>query len=109
MSAVHSPRRKLVFAVATALALALGVTACSSNAPSSSSSDSAGAKGGTLTTQFAGVPISLIPDLATKWALSDGNTKLTLTLRSGVKFTDGATMDADAVKASLEYFLKAGG
>lgn len=139
MSAVHSPRRKLVFAVATALALALGVTACSSNALSSSSSDSAGAKGGTLTTQFAGVPISLnpalggsggsaiftglpydsliyqtgdgklIPDLATKWALSDGNTKLTLTLRSGVKFTDGATMDADAVKASLEYFLKAGG
>jgi len=140
MSAVHNPRRKLVVAAIAALAMLGSLTACTSNSSSnSSSSNGAAATGGTLTTQFAGVPISLnpalggsggsaiftslpydslifqtgdgklIPDLATKWALSDGNTKLTLTLRKGVTFTGGGKMDAAAVKASLEYFMKAGG
>ncbi|BDZ46045.1 ABC transporter substrate-binding protein [Naasia aerilata] len=140
MSARHSPSRKLLATAIAAIAVLGGVSACSS-APSSGGGSTSGATttGGTLTTQFAGVPISLnpalggsggsaiftslpydsliwqtgdgtlIPDLATDWKLSDDNKKLTLTLRKGVTFTDGATMDAAAVKASLEYFLKAGG
>ncbi|MEO6531942.1 MAG: ABC transporter substrate-binding protein, partial [Pseudolysinimonas sp.] len=135
MSASHSKARKITVAATAALLAVAGLTACSSTSPPAAS----GARASTLTTQFAGVPISLnpalggaggsaiftslpydsliyqtgdgklIPDLATKWAMSDGNTKLTLTLRKGVTFTDGAKMDAAAVKASLEYFMKAGG
>jgi peptide/nickel transport system substrate-binding protein len=135
MSAIHSSARKLAIA-ASALILVGGLTAC---AGSSSTTSPTSARGGTLTTQFSGVPISLnpalggsggsalftalpydsliyqtgdgklIPDLATKWVLSEGNTKLTLTIRKGVTFTDGATLDAAAVKASLDYFQTAGG
>lgn len=137
MSASHRPAWKAALVAITTLAMVFGVTACSSSTPSSTTPTST--KGGTLTTQFAGIPISLnpalggsggsaiftslpydsliyqtgdgklIPDLATKWALSDGNTKLTLTLRKGVTFTGGAKMDSAAVKASLEYVMKAGG
>ncbi|WP_349902587.1 ABC transporter substrate-binding protein [Parafrigoribacterium humi] len=137
MSASRRPTWKAALVAVTTLALVFGTTACSSGPSTKSSSTST--KGGTLTTQFAGVPISLnpalggsggsaiftslpydslvyqtgdgklIPDLATKWALSDGNTKLTLTIRKGVTFTDGAKLDAAAVKASLEYTMKAGG
>jgi peptide/nickel transport system substrate-binding protein len=136
MSASRSAVRALL-AAASAAALVVGVTACAgSGTPSSGSSTE---RGGTLTTQFAGIPISLnpalggsggsaiftglsydsliyqtgdgklIPDLATKWSFNSDNTKLTLTIRKGVTFTDGAKLDAAAVKASLEYFLKAGG
>lgn len=131
------PAARALLAAAAAVALTVGVAACTSS-PSSSSTGSS-TKGGTLTTQFQGVPISLnpalggsggsaiftglaydslvyqtgdgklIPDLATKWSFNDDNTKLTLTLRKDVTFTDGQKMDAAAVKASLEYFLGAGG
>lgn len=42
------------------------------------------------------------PGLATKWAYSDDGRVLTFTLRRGVRFTDGATLDAAAVKTSLD-------
>lgn len=42
------------------------------------------------------------PGLATAWAFSDGNRKLVLTLREGVRFTDGAPFDAAAVKLNLD-------
>ncbi|MEK7944418.1 ABC transporter substrate-binding protein [Pigmentiphaga sp. YJ18] len=42
------------------------------------------------------------PCLATAWEFSDGNRKLALTLRDGVRFSDGARFDAEAVKANLE-------
>ena len=42
------------------------------------------------------------PGLATKWDLSDGGKTLTLTLRPGVKFSDGAAMKASDVKWSLD-------
>ncbi len=42
------------------------------------------------------------PGLATKWAVSDGGKTLTLTLRQGVKFSDGAAMTAEDVKFSLD-------
>lgn len=41
------------------------------------------------------------PMLATSWTTSSDGLALTLKLRSGVKFHDGTTFDADAVKFSL--------
>ncbi|MFD8427953.1 ABC transporter substrate-binding protein [Streptomyces coelicoflavus] len=49
------------------------------------------------------------PMLATKWAYDESGTKLSLTLREGVKFTDGSVFDAKAVKANLEHFKNGGG
>ncbi len=46
--------------------------------------------------------LQLVPDLATSWAFSNGNTKLTLQLRQGVKFDDGSTMTSADVVASLQ-------
>jgi peptide/nickel transport system substrate-binding protein len=43
-----------------------------------------------------------VPNLATKWEYDASQTRLTLTLKSGVKFTDGTPFDAAAVKANLE-------
>ena len=39
----------------------------------------------------------LIPDLATAYAFSNGGSTITITLRSGVKFSDGSPFDAAAV------------
>jgi len=44
------------------------------------------------------------PGLATKWVWK-GNKALVLTLRSGVKFSDGTALDAAAVKANLDRVL----
>ena len=46
--------------------------------------------------------LGLRPGLATKWELSDGDKTLTLTLREGVKFSDGSPMTATDVKWSLD-------
>ena len=52
----------------------------------------------------------LEPDLATSWEFTDDtNTQLELTLREGVEFHGGGTLDADAVVESMNYFLEAGG
>src|SRR6266540_1445825 len=45
------------------------------------------------------------PALATKWAIEDGSKKFTFTLRDGVKFHDGGTLTAAAVKSSFERIL----
>lgn len=51
-----------------------------------------------------------VPDLATSWQfIGRFHRKFELTLRSGVKFSDGSTMTAKDVVKSMEYFLKAGG
>ena len=52
-----------------------------------------------------------IPDLATKWGYAAGsdNKTFNLTIRSGVTFSDGSPLTADAVVASLNYFKKANG
>lgn len=42
------------------------------------------------------------PGLATKWELSDGGKTVTLTLRAGVKFSDGTALKASDVKFSLD-------
>lgn len=51
-----------------------------------------------------------IPDLATEWEYtSDDNTQFEFTLRDGVEFTGGGALDANAVVASMQYFLDAEG
>lgn len=46
------------------------------------------------------------PGLAEDWKYNDDNTVLTLTLRDGVKFHDGESVDAAAVKISLDRAIK---
>ncbi len=49
--------------------------------------------------------LNFVPQLATAWAWQDEGKTLALTLRPGVKFHDGATMDAASVQASLQRHL----
>jgi peptide/nickel transport system substrate-binding protein len=44
---------------------------------------------------------TVVPGLATEWAWSPDNLKLTLTLRQGVTFSDGTPFDSSAVVGSL--------
>lgn len=44
---------------------------------------------------------TLSPGLATAWKFSDDQKTLTLTLRNGVTFQDGAAFDAEAVKSNI--------
>ena len=46
--------------------------------------------------------VGVQPGLATKWETSDDGKTLTLTLREGVKFADGAALTAEDVKWSLD-------
>lgn len=53
---------------------------------------------------------SLQPSLATDWGYVDDEYRtFEFTLREGVEFASGAPVDADAVKASLDYFIAKGG
>jgi peptide/nickel transport system substrate-binding protein len=54
---------------------------------------------------------SYVPDLATSWSYAAGsdNRVFTMTLRSGVHFSDGSLMTPASVVNSLEYFKKANG
>ncbi|MCT9627179.1 ABC transporter substrate-binding protein [Pseudarthrobacter equi] len=52
---------------------------------------------------------TISPMLATKWEYNTDNTVLTLSLREGVTFSDGAPLDAAAVKANLDNFKAAKG
>lgn len=49
----------------------------------------------------------LVPGLATSWSYSSNNLKLTFKIRTGQKFTDGETVNASAVAASLKVARKA--
>ncbi|GAA4668072.1 MULTISPECIES: ABC transporter substrate-binding protein [Amycolatopsis] len=130
-------RAPAVLATATAMSLALfAAAACSPAGGGSPSSGSASkltlqftgppislnpALGGnglsTMYTALAYDPLiylsgdgKLVPDLATEWHyVGEGNKVFELTLRQGVKFTDGSPLTADAAVASMNYFLKAGG
>lgn len=46
------------------------------------------------------------PWIAESLESNDDFTEWTLTLRDGVKFSDGTTLDADAVVASINYFME---
>ncbi|MFC0534206.1 ABC transporter substrate-binding protein [Phytohabitans kaempferiae] len=53
---------------------------------------------------------SLQPRLATSWKyVGTGNTRFEMTLRPGVKFSDGSPLNAEVVKANIEYAKQAGG
>ncbi|MFB4303021.1 ABC transporter substrate-binding protein [Actinomadura sp. NTSP31] len=49
------------------------------------------------------------PMLATRWSYDAARTNLSMTLRSGVKFSDGTAFDAAAVKANIDHFKNGGG
>ncbi len=51
--------------------------------------------------------LAIVPELATAWEWSPDHLALTLHLRSGVQFQDGAPFDAAAVKANLERYRTA--
>ena len=48
----------------------------------------------------------IVPDLATGYSYSNGGKSITITLRQGVKFTDGTPFNADAVVWNLKRDLK---
>ena len=50
---------------------------------------------------------NIVPELATAWEWSEDRLALTVHLREGVRFQDGAPMDADAVRANLERYRNA--
>ncbi len=49
------------------------------------------------------------PNLATSWKINATSTEVTLKLRTGVKFTDGAKFDATAAAANLNAFIAGNG
>jgi peptide/nickel transport system substrate-binding protein len=52
---------------------------------------------------------NFVPDLATEWEyIDDEATQLEVTLREGVKFSDGSDMTAEGVAASLTYAIESG-
>lgn len=53
-----------------------------------------------------GPDLKPVPQLATGWNLSEDQKTLTMTLRPGVLFHDGETLDAAAAKYSIERHLK---
>jgi peptide/nickel transport system substrate-binding protein len=52
---------------------------------------------------------TLVPMLATKWSYNSTNTVLTLTIRKGVKFSDGSALTAAVVKQNLDRFRTGNG
>lgn len=49
------------------------------------------------------------PGLATSWSYGPNNESFSFTLRTGVKFSDGTALNADAVKAWVQHELKVPG
>ena len=47
----------------------------------------------------------IVPDLASGYTISDGGKTVTITLRPGVKFTDGTPFDAQAVASNIKRDL----
>lgn len=124
------PQRGAALAAAV-LVTTLALTGCSPSGDDPSA-EAPSERGGTLTLQSQGSPVSLDnvsgtpnallmfwqpvydsllfqePDgtiaagLATEWAYNDDRTQLTLSLRDDVEFTDGTPLDAAAVKTNLE-------
>ena len=51
--------------------------------------------------------LNVVPQLATSWEWSPDKLALTLHLRQGVVFSDGAPLDAEAVRANIERYRTA--
>ena len=54
-----------------------------------------------------GASLNIVPELATAWEWSPDRLALTLTLRDGVRYRDGAPMDAASVRDNLERYRTA--
>ncbi|MEV6313563.1 ABC transporter substrate-binding protein [Streptomyces sp. NPDC051840] len=52
---------------------------------------------------------NISPNIAKSYEFTDNNTKLTLHLRDGMKFSDGTELDGSAVKTALEYQVNSPG
>lgn len=119
--------------LASALALGIVLGACSAGGGTAGSGSASPVSGGTLTWGIASEPScfdphfhSLVSDsavirnlvdslvyqnkdgsfspwLADSWSVTDKGTDYTFHLAKGVKFSDGKTLDAAAVKANLDY------
>lgn len=59
----------------------------------------------TLVTLAPGTGDEIIPALATEWAVSDDGLQYTFKIREGVKFHDGTSLDAAAVKANFDRWM----
>ncbi|MFP4071971.1 MAG: ABC transporter substrate-binding protein [Desulfovibrionales bacterium] len=53
--------------------------------------------------------LNIVPDLATKWTLSEDRTAWTVTIRSDAKFSDGSSLTARDVAFTFNKGLEAGG
>lgn len=133
MSTSHSHRRALAIAAGiAALALTATGCASSNKSPEPAGTDGTETRG-TLRVALAAPPTSLdpanmeqstspfaqpaydalinveedgslVPGLATEWGFTDDENKVfEITVRSGVTFSDGATLDADALIANFEH------
>ena len=51
---------------------------------------------------------TIVPWLAQSWKVSDDQLTWTFTLKDGVKFTDGTTLDAQAVSENFKYWVGGG-
>ncbi len=52
-----------------------------------------------------GPDFNVLPDLAKSWQISADGKDVTFTLQQGVKFQDGTTLDADAVKYNFDRLI----
>jgi len=56
--------------------------------------------------KYKGPETTVEPDLATKYTVSKDNLTFTFTIKSGQKFDDGSTLDANAVKFTFDRLMK---
>ena len=133
-SAARGGRAATLAALLLLSATGLTAIGCASGGGDSTSTTSSG-KGGVLTIATPNVPASLDPatganenadyfdlaydplivqapdgsfkpGLATSWKYGPENRSFTITLRPGVKFSDGTPLDAEAVKTWLDHAMK---
>lgn len=130
-----SVRRPMGFAVATATSLSLVLTACGSSGAGTAGPAGSPVNGGTLTyaintdadcldphqspadvAGFFARPIldslvtldpagKILPWLAKSWTVSADGRTYTFTLRDDVRFSNGETFDAAAVKANFDHVV----
>jgi peptide/nickel transport system substrate-binding protein len=126
------------YAALALMVAAGAATACSTSSSSASLASGGQSTGGTLTVSTPSAPTSLdpavgqaadnekyndlaytpliiqgpngkfIPGLATSWSYGANNESFTITLRPGVKFSDGTPLNAQAVKTWIQHEVKPG-
>lgn len=130
----HRTRRLAPIAAVAATAM-IALTACGTSSAATPAADAERVDGGTIvyahqqepqclfggwieqayiSYQFIDNLVSLdengevVPWLAESWQASDDGLTYTLTLKEGVKFTDGTPVDAEAVAYNFDYWVNGG-